>query len=165
MLTLRPKRMPVAPPSGDREDDIGSLARQLARGYAELVEAHRRSWGITPAEAEEKARMPRDRALEMVRTDPVEQMAWWTLATAMEHDPDAALDGLEADRRRRAPGVAQRPPHRPIARTAATPWDRARFLALREAFRDDWRPARWRRVGPHRPARPELREYLRGWSA
>src|SRR5215216_3461616 len=86
-----PVKEPVAVPITDPEADIGSLARQLARGYAELVEAHRRSWGITPAEAVEKARMPRDRSLEMVRTEPVEQIAWWTLSTVMEHDPEAAL--------------------------------------------------------------------------
>ena len=89
-----PESDPVASPSRDHGDDLGSLARELARGYAELVESHRRSWGIGPAEAIEKARMPRERALELVRTDPVEQLSWWVLLTAMEHDPEAALDTL-----------------------------------------------------------------------
>src|SRR5215217_8188610 len=79
-----PESIPAAPLIDHSEAEIGSLARQLARGYTELVESHRRSWGISPAEAVEKARMPRDRSLEMVRTEPVEQIAWWTLATAME---------------------------------------------------------------------------------
>jgi hypothetical protein len=130
----------VAPPSRDDGDDMGSLARQLARGYAELVESHRRSWGITPAEAEEKARMPRDRALEMVHTEPVEQIPWWMLATVMEHDPEAALAAWKRI------GDAARQEWQSGHRTAqslergGTPWDRARFLALREAFRDDWKP-------------------------
>jgi hypothetical protein len=126
--------------SGDPEAEIGSLARQLAREYAELVEAHRRSWGITAAEAEEKARMPRDRSLEMVRMEPVEQIPWWMLATVMEHDPEAALAAWKRI------GDAARQEWQSGHRTAqslergGTPWDRARFLALREAFRDDWKP-------------------------
>jgi hypothetical protein len=130
----------VGPSGDDCGDEIGSLARQLARGYTELVEAHRRSWGIAPAEAEEKARMPRDQALELVRTDPVDQIAWWTLATAMEHDPDAALAAWTRI------GDAAREEWRSGHRTAqslergGTPWDRARFLALREDFRDGWKP-------------------------
>jgi hypothetical protein len=88
----------------------------------------------------EKARMPRDRALEMVRTDPVEQIAWWTLSTAMEHDPEAALAAWKRI------GDAARQEWQSGHRTAqslergGTPWDRARFLALRETFRDDWKP-------------------------
>src|SRR5215213_5883357 len=135
-----PQPVSAAPPITQPEAEIGSLARQLARGYAELVESHRRSWGITTAEAEEKAHTPHDRALEMVRTEPVEQIPWWTLATVMEHDPEAALSAWKRI------GDAARHEWRSGHRTAqslergGTPWDRARFLALREAFRDDWRP-------------------------
>ena len=89
----KPAREPVPAASlaTDPEAEIGSLSRQLARHYGDLVESHRRAWGITATEAVEKARMPRDRALEMVRTEPVEQLSWWALATAMEHDPEATL--------------------------------------------------------------------------
>jgi hypothetical protein len=139
-LESAPESIPAAPLIVHPEAEIGSLARQLARGYAELVESHRRSWGITPAEAVEKARMPRDRSLEMVRTDPVEQIAWWTLSAAMEHDPEAVLAAWKRI------GDAARQEWQSGHRTAqslergGTPWDRARFLALREAFRDDWKP-------------------------
>ena len=135
-----PESIPAAPLIAQPETEIGSLARQLARGYAELVESHRRSWGISPAEAVEKAHMPRDQSLEMVRTDPVEQIAWWTLATVMEHDPAAALAAWKRI------GDAARQEWQSGHRTAqslergGTPWDRARFLALREAFCDDWKP-------------------------
>ena len=139
-LESAPESVPAAPLINDLEAEIGSLSRQLARGYAELVEAHRRSWGITSAEAEEKARMPRDQALEMVRTEPVEQLSWWMLTTAMEHDPEAVLAAWKRV------GDAARQEWRSGHRTAqsldhrGTPWDRARFLALRESFRDDWNP-------------------------
>jgi hypothetical protein len=58
----------------------------------------------------------------------------------MEHDPAAALDAWKRI------GDAARQEWRSGHRTAqslergGTPWDRARFLAIREAFRDDWRP-------------------------
>ena len=138
----KPAREPVpaAPLATDPEAEIGSLSRQLARHYGDLVESHRRAWGITATEAVEKARMPRDRALEMVRTEPVEQVSWWALATAMEHEPEAALAAWKRI------GDAARQEWQSGHRTAqslerrGTPWDRARFLALREAFRDDWQP-------------------------
>ena len=132
--------VPAASLATDPEAEIGSLSRQLARGYADLVESHRRAWGITAAEAVEKARMPRDRALEMVRTEPVEQMTWWALATVMEHEPEATLAAWKRI------GDAARQEWQSGHRTAqslerrGTPWERARFLALREAFRDDWQP-------------------------
>ena len=57
-----------------------------------------------------------------------------------EHDPEAALAAWKRI------GDAARQEWQSGHRTAqslergGTPWDRARFLALREAFRDDWQP-------------------------
>jgi hypothetical protein len=135
-----PEPVPAAPLIANQEAELGSLARELARGYAELVESHRRTWGIGTAEAEEKARTPRERALELVRSDPPEQMTWWRLSTVMEHDPAAALDAWK--RITTAARQEWRSGHRTaqVLEQGHKPWDRARFLVLREAFRDDWHP-------------------------
>ena len=137
--------MSSAPVPTDREGDeaaaeLGSLARELARGYAELVESHRRSWGIGAAEADAKARERGEWAVAAARADPPDQVHWWTLSTAMEHDPEAALAAWECIM------AEARKELRSGHRTAVSlewgrrPWDRARFLAVREALAADWKP-------------------------
>src|SRR5215207_3125258 len=92
------------------------------------------------AEAAEAARTPRDHALERVRTAPPDQLSWSTLAQAAQHDSAVTRAAWEqikgAARQELSSGhrTAQSLEHR------GTPWDRARFLALRDAFRDDWQP-------------------------
>jgi hypothetical protein len=126
--------------SGDRGDEIGSLARELARGQRELIDQFQRYAGMTAAEAAEAARTPRDQALERVRAAPPDQVNWSTLAQAVRHDPTVTLAAWEqikcAARQELASGhrTAKSLEHR------GTPWDRARFLALRDAFRHDWQP-------------------------
>jgi hypothetical protein len=128
------------PTSRDRDDEIGSLARELARGHRDLIDQFQRYAGMDAVEAAEAARTPRDHALERVRTAPPDQLSWSTLAQAAQHDPtvtrvawerikDAARQELSSGHR-----TAKALEH------GGTPWDRARFLALRDAFRDDWQP-------------------------
>jgi hypothetical protein len=127
--------------SSDRDDEIGSLARELARGHRELIDQFQRYAGMEVVEAVEAARTPRDHALERVRTAPPEQLSWSTLAQAAKHDPALTLEAWEqikdAARQELASG------HRTAQslERAGTPWDRARFLALRDAFRADWQPS------------------------
>jgi hypothetical protein len=129
-----------APTFSDQDDDIGSLARELARGQRDLIDQFQRYAGMDAAEAAEAARTPRDRALERVRTAPLDQLSWSTLAQAARHDPTVTLEVWEqikdAARQELASG------HRTAQslERAGTPWDRARFLALRDAFRADWQP-------------------------
>ena len=120
--------------------ELGSLARELARGYSELVESHRRSWGIGPAEAETKAREHGDWAVAAIERDPPDQVSWWNLATAMEHDPEAvrrAWARIKSEARKEL-GSGHRTAD--ALTWGRTPWDRARFLAIREAFTTDWQP-------------------------
>jgi len=126
--------------SSDLGDEIGSLAGELARGYAELIKNLRRSWGVELAEAEEQARSPRDRALATVRTADPANLGWWTISQAMEHDPALALAAW--DRVKDAARKELRSGHRTGQALDAghQPLERARFLALRDAFREDWCP-------------------------
>ncbi len=130
-----------APVLADGEaDELGSLARELARGYSELVESHRRSWGIGPAEAEAKAREHGEWAVAAVERDPPDQISWWSLSTAMERNPEAvraAWERVQAEARKEL-----RSGHRTAQALewGGKPWDRARHLAVREAFAADWQP-------------------------
>jgi hypothetical protein len=132
--------IPVAAASSDRGDEIGSLARELARGHSDLLDQFQRYAGMAAAEAAEAARTPRDHALERVRTAPPDQLSWSTLSQAVRHDPAVTRAAWE-----RIKGAAQQElasGHRTALslERAGTPWDRARFLALRDAFRNDWHP-------------------------
>ncbi len=125
---------------GDPAAELASLARELARGYAELVESHRRAWGIGPAEAEAKAREHSDWAVAAVERDPPDQVSGWSLAAALERDPAAvraAWERIKAEARNEL-----RSGHRTAQSLewGRRPWDRARFLAVRDSFAADWRP-------------------------
>ena len=128
-------------PSGDGPTaEAGSVARELARSYGELVESHRRAWGVGHEEADAKARGHGESSVEAARRDPPDEVRWWTLAAAMERDPAAATAAWE---RVKAEARAELATGHRTARALewrGTPWERARFLALREAFAADWRP-------------------------
>ena len=83
---------PPEPAGDDPTGEAGSVARELARSYAELVESHRRAWGVGLEEADAKARGHGEWAVEAARRDPPDQVSWWALAAAMERDPEAARD-------------------------------------------------------------------------
>ena len=124
---------------GDGDDDMESLARELARGYGARIAAYRRTLGLEAA-AEEQAQTPREVALALVQQQPPDQISWWALSAVMDHDPAAALtvwqQVCDAARQELHSG------HRTALSLEGgnMPWDRARFLALRQAFREEWRP-------------------------
>lgn len=128
------------PISDDPADELGSLARELARGYAELVESHRRAWGIGVAEAEAKARDHNGWAVEAVQRDPPDQLSWWTLSSAAEHDPATALASWERVKDEARNELASGHRSAQSLEWGRTPWDRARYLAVREALMADWKP-------------------------
>ncbi len=131
---------PLGDPSPDPADELGSLARELARGYSELVESHRHAWGIGVAEAEAKAREHNEWAVEAVHRDPPDQLSWCTLSSATEHDPGAALAAWERVKDEARQELASGHRTAQSLEWGRTPWDRARYLAVREALMADWKP-------------------------
>jgi hypothetical protein len=72
---------------------------------------------------------------------PPEQVTWLDLHTLADQDPDAAAQRWEEIKT--AALQELRSGHRAASTVEATsvgPWDRARFLAIREEFGRDWRP-------------------------
>ena len=68
-------------------------------------------------------------------------MSWWQLTELMEHEPKKAVAAWERVKHAAREELASG--HR--AATAihgvhGSPWDRARLLAIREAFRKEWQP-------------------------
>lgn len=139
-MDIAAQGVPVPSTPGNWEDEIGSLARELARGHRDLIDQFQRYAGMGVAGAAAAARTPRDHALGLVRTESPERLSWSTLSQIAKHDPTTTLAAWtrikDAARQELASG------HRTALslERAGTPWDRARFLALRDAFRDDWQP-------------------------
>ena len=131
----------VAAPASEDADEVLSVARELARGYATLVESHRRAWGITPADADAKARDVGDGAwLDRYLTDPPDQLSWWNLSALVERDPDQGYAAWERVKHEARKELATGHRAARALEWDGSPWERARFLALREAFRAEWRP-------------------------
>lgn len=140
-------RIPAPDPSGELVSaDVGSLARELAAAYRQLVYHYREGWGLPAVEADAKARSTDDSAEEVAAAAqrtldrPADEVGWWELAHLAERDPDrmAAVWG-----RIKAEACDEFASGHRAARAlewGGTPWDRARFLALRNAFRADVRP-------------------------
>jgi hypothetical protein len=131
---------PVPLKSGDPDEEIGSLARELARGHNELIDQFQQYAGMEVAEAAEAASTPRDQALERVWTATPEQMSWSMLSQAARHDPTVTLAAWARIKNAARQELASGHRTAQSLERAGTPWDRARFLALRDAFRADWQP-------------------------
>ena len=131
-------------PSTPAEDDAaeqGSVAREMAAGYRRLVESYRREWGLSAADADARAREPGSATWrEGLANRAPESLSWWELASLAEQDPDLMHALWERTKREAARELASGHRAAGALEFMGTPWDRARFLAVRAAFREEWRP-------------------------
>ena len=122
---------------------ISSFAREMADEYQSLVRFYQTRMEKTAAEAHEAASEPADDfALDRAMTVPPNEVTWHTISAVAERDPtlgqqvwlrlvDAARDDLASGNRAA----------RAMEGYQHDPWDRARFLVLRESLAKEWRPA------------------------
>jgi hypothetical protein len=122
-------------------DEAGSLAVELATAYRQMAAFYRDQLGLTGPEADQHARgldMTAEEAaadLARIRERPPDQVSWFDLNRLAAREPhDAAAVWREvraAARDELASG------HRTAQALAwqGRPWDRARFLAIREQLR------------------------------
>ena len=129
----------------------GSLVREMFDAYTGMVDYYRTKLGLNEenpdeplplGEAERRARGADNLGWlqERVMAVPPDQVSWWDLSQLGEQHPELV---------RAAWGRIKEEAHKELAtghRAAKavecdrTPWDRARFLAVREAFIAEWRP-------------------------
>ena len=126
------------------ESEIASIASEMARAYTGMVRYYRDVYGLTVEEAEKKTReliesaKGDDRAL----TGPSDQVSWWQLTELMEHEPKKAVAAWERVKHAAREELASgRRAATAIHGVLGSPWDRARLLAIREAFRKEWQPS------------------------
>jgi len=122
------------------------LAVELARSFGQMVSFYRHQLEMSGPEADARARGaddPPDEAaadLARIRARPPDQVSWFDLNRVADRDPEALAEVW------RALKAAARDELHSGHRTARAldwdgrPWDRARFLAIRDSFRADYRP-------------------------
>jgi hypothetical protein len=122
--------------------DVKMLARELAASYSSAVEYHRRKQGLPPAEAVAKAEEPfPTAALENILRAPADQGGWWGLEALARHDPELAYrrwEGVKSEARDELQSGERAA--KAMEGYDSTPWQRARFLAIREELARDWQP-------------------------
>jgi len=75
-------------------------------------------------------------------TGPTDQVSWRQLTELMEHEPEKAIAAWERVKYLATEELASG--HRAATAAHGTlgrPWDRARLLAIRKAFREEWQPS------------------------
>ncbi len=118
----------VIPIEGDARG-VSSLVREMVQQYREFTQTYQARTGMSAAEAHEKAVEP-------------DQVSWHDLSSLGERDPalvqqvwgrlvNQARDELASGHR--AARAMEGYDHEP--------WDRARFLVLRESLAGEWQPA------------------------
>jgi len=126
------------------EDTRGelSLAREMTAAYKQFVAFYQEQMGKSVEEALALAADPAHEGfLDLMHEQPPEQLSWLAFNSLAERDPALArqewgrLIGMARDEiasGHRAAQVVEGFSHRP--------WDRARFLALRESLAKEWGP-------------------------
>jgi hypothetical protein len=137
-------QQPTVPETDTTTDEIGGLARELGRAYRQMVEHYQREWKLAPVDADAKARgvdepSPAwDRTLALER--PADEVHWFDLQRLAEHDPEAVTIAWNRIKAAAREDLASGHRTAEALEWRGNPWDRARFLALRDAFRADWQP-------------------------
>jgi hypothetical protein len=131
---------PATPQPPVSAEDAESLARELGKAYARTVTWYREQMHMSADQADGTARGKDDpKWAERALHDPPDQVSWPGLSRLAEHDPDAALAAWERVKAAARDELASG--HRVASELSHNgPWERAQFLAIRQAFREEWQP-------------------------
>jgi hypothetical protein len=127
--------------------EVLPLATELASAYHTMVACCRDQLGMSPQDADARARGADDTPeearedLDRIRSRPPDQVSWFDLNRIVERDPAAvtelwtALKAAARDELESGHRTAR------ALNWAGRPWNRAQFLAIRDSFRADYQPA------------------------
>lgn len=122
--------------------EVESIAGKMANAYRSMARHYRKEMGLSPVDAEAKARTPAEDEFERVSNKPRDHVSWWDLSLLAEQKEEHALllweSVKEAARNEMHSG------HRAAEAVEwhghSSPFYRAQFLAIRQAFIDEWQP-------------------------
>jgi hypothetical protein len=139
--TLVPDDGTLADPPA-RDGDVLGIADRLGAAYREMAAFYRDELGLTPDEAHRRASEPDDATALLARLlgEQPGLVSWIGLQELTAQDAAAAVEvwrHLKTTAHEQfATGVYAGEPLEEYQQ----PWDRARFIALVETFRDEWQP-------------------------
>lgn len=127
-------------------EDPASLGRDLARAYKQMASFYRDQLELLGPEADRRARgqeyTPEEAAADLARMveRPPSEVSWFDLNRLLERDPEAVATLWRTIRTeaRKELESGHRTAH--ALEWRGGPWQRARFLAIRESFRDELPP-------------------------
>lgn len=125
----------------ETQDEIVSVARLMADSYRQMVEFYQREFGLSLDEAHARVTSTFT-AQDCARVTglPPDKVSWWDSGRLLEASPEEGVafwQKIKEEARNelrsghRAAGVLE---------YDGSPWERARFLSIRESFEQDWRP-------------------------
>lgn len=129
---------PLIAPSAEVE----SVAGKLANAYRNMARYYQKEMGLSPADAEAKARTPEADEFERVSTSPSDRVTWWDLSLLAEQKEENAVVIWEAikEAARNELSSGHRAAEAVEWHVHSSPFYRAQFLAIRQAFIDEWQP-------------------------
>jgi hypothetical protein len=122
-------------------DEWNALIAHMAEDFREQVECYKVKLGLPAEKAFEEANTPHAYAANDARKRAAENLSWFELRSLFVRDPDAALEKwlqvMEAARDNLRCGEDA---WKPVAPFFFSPWDMAKFLALRQELMSAWQP-------------------------
>lgn len=119
-------------------DDLRLLASQMAEAYNRQIEFYQRAYKLTRPEAEQKENELHEGYREHLLQTPTNQMSWYTLSELQRESPELSLAAWESIKQEARERIENG--HYLLDATEPNPQDRAHFLAIREAFTQQWQP-------------------------
>jgi len=138
--------------------EMSALVRDVARAYEYYVSYIESEYELSRSEAQEKAAQEIESASELLRKTPPSRLSEYALVSVMKSDPELAIEKWQEVKR------SAREEWDSGIRSAKilgydSPWERARFLAIRQSFVDEWQP----RGGIERALIDQMAQSYTGW--
>jgi hypothetical protein len=130
------------PPATATGDESVSVAWKLAESYREMARFLRDQMELPAEEAFKRAADPGCAADErdQMLAGPPDQVSWIGLQQLYGHDPDAGQAVWDHLKQVATEHLASGHTAAEALEYRGRPWERAQFLALRQAFTDEWQP-------------------------
>lgn len=138
-----PVPAPLVPvPDEVSRGEAEMLARVMAHAHGSFVTHFEKHYKLSREDAIAKARetvWTDEDKLRQLEEMPPDQMSWHAFNDAMEIDPERVLDRWDRMKAEARDELACGARGGEVVRQES-PWERARYLAVRQGFIDEWRP-------------------------
>ena len=122
------------------DEDVASLARELGQAYAEMLRFRVTQMKETVEKADRAVRQADGEQITELAERPSDQVSWFDLSTLAEHAPELAMSVWQRVKDDAFNEFVSGHRAALALDDANQPWERARFLAIRQAFLDEWQP-------------------------